>query len=48
MLVPLVSAAAVALVSADEDDIVLVLKPELELDETLVDSVGATVTEGVM
>lgn len=52
VLVPLVSGAAVAFVGADEDEdedeLVLVLKLELELVKKLVDSVGATVTEGVM
>lgn len=51
-LVALVSGAAVALGGADEDEdedeLVLVVKVELELGRKLDDSVGSTVTEGVM
>lgn len=50
--VPLDSGAAVALESAvedtDKDELVLVVKVELELGIKLVDNVGSTVTEGVM
>lgn len=47
-----VSGAAVALEGAvedtDEDELVLVMKVELELGRELVDSVGSMVTEGVI
>lgn len=48
----LVSGAAVALEGAvedtDKDELVLVMKVELELGKELVDSVGSMVTEGVI
>lgn len=51
-VVLLVSGAAVTLEGAvedtDEDELVLVMKVELELGKKLVDNEGSMVTEGVM
>lgn len=51
-VVLLVSGAAVTLEGAvedtDEDELVLVMKVELELGKKLVDNEGSIVTEGVM
>lgn len=51
-VVLLVSGAAVTLEAAvedtDEDELVLVMKVELELGKKLVDNEGSMVTEGVM